>query len=64
VEVRDYHEFDELQDHYRLLNKNIKVKELGCDGNYIGIVYVFNLRDKENKALVDEINAYLKESGV
>lgn len=40
VLAQDYHEFGVIQDHMRLLNRKIRVKELGCNGNYVGIVYM------------------------
>ena len=40
VLAHDYHEFGVIQDHMQLLNRKLKVKELGCNGNYVGIVYM------------------------
>tara|TARA_Y100000034_G_C6580430_1_gene251810 strand:- start:81 stop:308 length:228 start_codon:yes stop_codon:yes gene_type:complete len=42
IEVDDYHEFTYLEKFFKLLNNNIKVKELSQsdNGKYIGIVYL------------------------
>lgn len=51
VEVRDYHEFHGVEYYMKLINPNIKVKEVGADiieaaeqkydigGSYYGVVY-------------------------
>jgi hypothetical protein len=39
IRADDYHDFYEYQDVFQELNKNIKVKEIDCDFQYIGVVY-------------------------
>lgn len=42
VECTDYHEFSNIQDILRLLigHGSIKVKEIGFNGRYVGVVYL------------------------
>jgi len=59
IEVDDYHEFTDVQTYLKLLSKDLKVKELGCNGRYVGIIYSGKLTDKENKILINEIKVEL-----
>ena len=43
IECTDYHEIDEWRENLRMLNSDLKVKDLGCIGNYIGLVYYYRL---------------------
>lgn len=61
VEVRDYHQFDDIKDNIKLLSKQLKVKELGCNGNYIGIIYVGRLTDPVNAEMVRSIKEELRD---
>lgn len=61
VEVEDYHRFSSLQDNLRKLNSKIKVREVGFNGSYMGIVYVGNLEDSENKLMFAEIKEESKK---
>ena len=47
VEVRDYHELQEMELHFKELNGSIKVAELSFNGTYIGVVYVGKKPSKE-----------------
>jgi len=49
VEVRDYHDFDDLEEQFRAMNPQIKVIEIGSSNCYIGMVYIGRLADPENK---------------
>jgi len=42
IEVDDYHEFSYLEKFFKLLNDNIRIKELepSDTGKYIGIIYL------------------------
>ena len=43
ISVDDYHEFELAEELYRVINKKIKVTEIGFDYNsskYIGLVYI------------------------
>jgi len=55
LDVTDYHEFNDLRDHFRKLNPIIKVKEIG--GHYSGIAYIRELTDPANAKIVNEIVA-------
>jgi hypothetical protein len=55
IEVEDYHEFSSLQEYFQSLNPKIKVKEVGTNCSYIGIVYVGSLNDPENKELFQKL---------
>ncbi len=63
LELYDYHGFDDAKEHYNKIDKNIKVKEIDFDGfTYFGIVYKGSLKDRKNKALINEIKKHCKES--
>lgn len=50
VECADYHEFSYLQNTLRQFvepKKSVKVKELGFNGMYVGIVYLDKLPTKD-----------------
>jgi len=55
IEVEDYHAFSYLQEYFQSLNPKIKVKEVGTNCCYIGMVYVGNLKDPENKELFQKL---------
>ena len=61
IEVMDYHEFDSLLEALKQIIPGIKVKEIGCVGNYIGIAYVGNLQEIKNKKLFKAIKEETKE---
>lgn len=62
VVVRDYHEFDQIQDAMKLLNKGIKVKELGWhEGGYAGIIYIGRMTDPDNSQLVKKMEKDIRE---
>lgn len=60
IEVENYHDFATAQEYFKLLNKKIKVKEIGFDGNHVGIVYVCSLQEPENKFLFNKIKKECK----
>ena len=53
--VDDYREFGFFEDRLRLLNKNIKVRQIATDCSYRGIIYTGNLKNSENKILIKQI---------
>lgn len=56
IEGDDYHEFRYLEGYFKILNKNIKIKELNRPFEfYTGIVY-FKKFDSKAKKLEKEIN--------
>ena len=56
LEVSDYHDFEEISRCYRLLNPNIKVKEIYTDKSlYLGIAYTGKLTDPENQKMIKQI---------
>jgi hypothetical protein len=58
IEVRDYHEFDEIEDTLNQLgiSPKIKLKEVGFDGYcYVGIAYAGNLKAKKNKFVLKKL---------
>ena len=67
VEVSDYHEFDDMRDYLKKLNKSIKVIEIGHAKNYHdgamyqGMIYVGRLESKENVPLYKKIYEKCKE---
>jgi len=70
IEVQDYHEFPEVQDHLRKLVPDIKVKEIGCgcpidrqdlSGAYHGVAYVGRLTDPSVAGLIKEIKEHCKD---
>ena len=55
ISVDDYHEFGVAQDLYKIINKKIKVEEIGFDGitlKYIGLVYAGR---KPTKRVIDRL---------
>jgi len=55
VEVLDYHEFKTIADHFKIITNKISVKEIGFDrGRYVGIIYVNNIDDEENRKFIEE----------
>lgn len=62
VVVNDYHKFDDAQDTLRLLDRRIKVVEVGYAGEgYVGVAYIGNKNEPENKAMFDSVNHEVKE---
>jgi phage antirepressor YoqD-like protein len=61
IKVDDYHEFYNLEIYFRELNKNIKIKEVAFNGDYIGIVYTGSLMHEINKKFVQQLKAKYKE---
>ncbi len=54
IETGDYHDFEYIQEDYRKLVPGIKVKEIGHDpetGQYVGIVYLGNLKNLRTKKM-------------
>ena len=49
IMVSDYHELQQSERNYKILSNNIKVKEIGFDGQYLGIVYIGSLQEPENQ---------------
>ncbi len=63
MEVYDYHEFKEAQDHFNIINKEIKVKEIDFDGfTYFGIIYTGNLKSPENRKVINKTKRFCKIS--
>lgn len=67
ISCDDYHEFSYLRDQFRQVIPKIKIKEIGfkikdidCNGEYLGIAYVGALTDTENALMVQAIK---KECG-
>lgn len=56
IGVGDYHEFDTYRAVLIQLIPGVKVKEIGYAGEYVGIVYEGNLKDKLNASLVEELH--------
>jgi hypothetical protein len=49
VWVDDYHEFYSVQTYMKLLNRKIKVEEIGfCGSDYVGIAYIGRRPSKAN----------------
>lgn len=61
VQVDDYHKFRYLQDSFQIVDKRIKVKEIGTENGYHGIVYVGNLKSEENAETIRQIIADNKD---
>lgn len=56
ITVRDYHEFQHLQNVMRKIIPGIKIKEVGFyGGEYHGVAYVGTLHDKKCQMIVDGI---------
>jgi branched-subunit amino acid permease len=55
LNASDYHEFNNMQDYFKKLNKSIKVKEVGCAGWYYGMAYIGNLSDKVNMKMYQKL---------
>jgi hypothetical protein len=55
IEVFDYHEFNYVQDALRKVISGIKVKEVGFNGKYLGMIYIGSLKNDENKKMVAKI---------
>lgn len=61
LEIDDYHQFDDIRDNFCKLVTGIKVKEIGFNGNYIGIAYSGKLTDKKNADMIQKIKTESKE---
>jgi hypothetical protein len=58
IEVDDYHEFFRLREHFKILNKKIKVLDAWFTGtHYVGMIYEGSLtwRDPENMLMLQKI---------
>jgi len=61
VRFGDYHEFDDLKETLQALGaKYVKVRELGCDYDYYGVVYTGRLADAKKEPKVAKIVSHLK----
>jgi hypothetical protein len=61
IGVADYHEFDTYQAVLRQLIPSVKVKEIGFAGEYVGMVYEGNIKDKLNASLLRELTKEVEE---
>lgn len=57
----DYHEISYLEYFLKTLNKKIKIKEVGCNGKYIAVIYSGSQKDKENAEAFKLANRHLKD---
>lgn len=57
----DYHEFDDIQNTLQMLVPEIKAKEIGFDGYYLGMIYIGKLTDPDNAKMVKIIKTQTKE---
>jgi len=57
IKVSDYHEFNDISDAFNLLGSTnkIRVKEIGFNGAYIGIIYIGSLDDSDNAKMIKAI---------
>jgi hypothetical protein len=55
IDVDDYHEIESIGELLKKLNPRIKVKELGCNGRYVGIAYIGTLNDDNVKNMIEQI---------
>jgi hypothetical protein len=47
IEVGDYHELPFVQDHLKKLNPSLRVKEVGFNGEYVGLIYLGRAPSKD-----------------
>lgn len=59
IVVKDYHEFPYIKDIMCGILPGIKIKEIGFDGSYVGMVYAGSLKDKQNKKVLQEMRKRL-----
>lgn len=68
VRVQDYHEFRLIQNNYRFLDRAAKVKEIGFDGEYVGIAYNVTQKHprylKVRNAILKSIEEYRERMGL
>jgi hypothetical protein len=57
VKAKDYHEIFDAEKYFRMLNKKMRVKELGLyEGYYVGIAYEHGtLKEPECQIMMKEI---------
>ena len=56
IRVNDYHDFPFILDIIREILPKVKIKEVGFDGSYVGMVYTGSLKDKQNKTFLAKIS--------
>ena len=56
IDIGEEREFGNLRYYFKILNKNIKIKKVGCTGSdYSGMVYVNSLKEHSNKIMLKQI---------
>lgn len=61
VECDDYHDFGYIEGFVREMFPEVKIKEIGFAGYYLGIAYYGKLTNPDNAAVVAEIKKRTKE---
>lgn len=62
VAVDDYHEFIYFQDKLRLIIPGVKVREIGFNGDYLGVAYLGSLDAPRVKAIIAKIKQEEREN--
>lgn len=60
ITVEDYHEFDDLNEYFKVIHPSLKVREVGFsdEGKYVGVVYISKMPSKK------EINQLWEKQGL